>query len=138
MTIGAMTESQEQVPVALKNWFTVHFLADWLFAVPLFFAPRAFLGALGWTAIDTVTARIVAAALVGIGTQSLLGRHATVDSYRTMLNLKILWSATATLGILWSCLEGAPPMAWGFFGAFLAFNGLWSYWRWRLRAPGPS
>lgn len=129
-----MQRSEEtSVPSALKTWFVIHCAADWLFALPLFFAPRLFLGALGWREVDTVSARIVAAALVGIGTQSFLGRHATVDSYRTMLNLKILWSATATAGIVWSCLDGAAPMAWGFAATFLAFNGLWSYWRWRLR-----
>jgi hypothetical protein len=128
-----VSQQDPPVPPALKRWFLVHFAADWLFALPLFFAPRAFLGALGWREVDAVSARIVAAALVGIGTQSLLGRDDSVGSYRTMLNLKILWSATAAAGILWSCLEGASPLAWGFFGIFLAFNGLWSYWRWRLR-----
>lgn len=127
-----------QVPSALRRWFVVHFVADWIFAVPLFIAPKAFLGALGWTAVDPLTSRIVAAALVGIGTESLIGRNNGAESFRTMLNLKILWSGAATLGIVWSCLEGAPPLAWGFAAIFGGFNALWSYWRWRLRVGGPS
>ncbi len=122
------------VPAALKRWFVVHFVADWLFALPLFFAPRFTLGLFGWTEIDPVTARLVAAALVGIGTQSLLGRHDSRDSYLTMLNLKILWSATATAGLVWSALEGGPAMTWGFVAIFAAFNGLWVYWQRRLSA----
>lgn len=121
------------VPRALRTWFVIHFVADWVFALPLFLAPRAFLGALGWTEVDPLTTRIVAAALIGIGTESLIGRNGTVESFRTMLNLKILWSGSATLGIVWSCLEGAPKLAWGFAAIFGAFNALWSYWRWRLR-----
>ena len=130
--------SDVQVPPALRRWFVVHFVADWVFAIPLFFAPGPFLGALGWTAVDPVTARIVAAALVGIGTESLVGRNNGVDSFRTMLNVKILWSGTATLGIVCSCLEGAPRAAWVFAAIFGSFNALWSYWRWRLRAQTPA
>ena len=126
--------SGSDVPPALRTWFVVHFVADWLFALPLFFAPRAFLGALGWAAVDPVSARLVAAALVGIGTESLLGRRQGVEGFRTMLNLKILWSATATVGLIWSCLEGAAPLTWAFVVIFAAFNVLWSTWRWRLRS----
>lgn len=123
----------EQVPNALRRWFVLHFVADWLFAIPLFFAPTLFLRTLGWREVDPISARIVAAALVGIGTQSLLGRNESKHTFRAMLNLKILWSATATLGILWSCLDGGPIMGWAFVAIFAGFNGLWSYWRWRLR-----
>ena len=109
------------VPPALRRWFVVHCVADWLFAVPLFFAPEAFLGALGWTVVDPATSRAVAAALVGIGTQSFLDRGAGVEVYRTMLSLKVLWSATACLGLAWTALGGGPrwpggssPSSWRF------------------------
>lgn len=126
-------EGTSTVPKALRGWFVLHFVADWLFALPLFFAPTQFLGALGWTEVDPATARLVAAALIGIGTQSLLGRHGSLDTYRAMLNLKILWSASATLGLAWSALEGGPVMLWGFVGVFAAFNAVWLYWRAALR-----
>ncbi len=121
------------VPTALRNWFVLHFVADWIFAIPLFFAPRPFLHLLGWHEVDSLTARIVAAALIGIGTQSLIGRNESVETFRAMLNLKMLWSASATLGILWSCLTDGPVMGWAFVAIFAGFNGVWSYWRWRLR-----
>jgi len=124
-------------PPAVRTWFVVHFVADVIFAVPLFVAPRAFLGLLGWPCVDPLTTRLVAAALFGIGIQSLVGRNEAAETFRAMLNLKIIWSATATIGLLWSQLEGGPPLGWGFVAVFATFNAVWSYFRWRLRS-GPS
>ena len=123
-----------EVPRALRTWFVIHFLLDLAFAVPLIVAPVFTLTLFGWTTIDPFTTRLVGAALVGIGVESLLGRHAPVASYHTMLRLKILWSVTANVGIAWSILEGLH--AWGAFvvqGIFLAFSVLWIYWAARLR-----
>jgi len=122
----------DRVPIALRRWFVLHFVADWLFAVPLFFAPQSFLGSLGWQHPDPVLARVVAAALVGIGTQSLLDRNAPLESFKSLLELKILWSSTAAIGLLWSALTVGPVMVWGFFAIFAGFNGVWSYWRSRV------
>jgi hypothetical protein len=127
-----MTESKP-VPAALSRWFVVHFVADLVFALPLFLAPRAFLELFGWREVDPVTARLVAAALFGIGIQSLLGRNEPRETFRAMLNLKIIWSSTATVGIAASILQGGVPVtAWLFVGIFGAFCGLWSWWRVRL------
>ncbi len=118
---------------ALRTWFVVHFVADVVFAVPLFFAPRPFLHLVGFTEIDPVTTRLVAAALFGIGIQSYLGRNGGLDEFRAMLNLKVIWSLTATLGLVWSALDGGPGMTWAFVAIFAGFNGLWTYFRMRLR-----
>jgi hypothetical protein len=124
----------DEVPCALRRWFVVHGVVDWVFALPLLVAPHAFLGALGWPVVDPMAARGVAAALVGIGTQSLLSRHAGAGIYREMLSLKILWSSTATLGFAWTALTTGPPVGWVFVVIFALFSGLWIYWRWRLKA----
>jgi hypothetical protein len=87
----------------------VHGVVDWIFAVPLFLIPDAFLRALGWTVVDPMAARGMAAALVGIGTQSLLARNSTGAVYRELLSLKIPWSFTATLGFAWT----APALGHG-------------------------
>jgi hypothetical protein len=76
----------------------------------------------------------VAAALVGIGTQSYLDRNAGVESFRTMLSLKVMWSLVACLGLAWTALGGGPPMVWGLFIVFLAFNVLWTIYFVKLRA----
>jgi hypothetical protein len=124
------------VPTALRRWFVIHGLLDWIFAVPLFVSPDAFLGMLGWAVVDPMAARGVAAALVGIGIQSLLSRDAPAVVYRHMLSLKILWSFTATLGFAWTVLTTGPRTGWLFVAIFGLFNLLWVYWRRRLVGPG--
>ena len=129
------------VPASLRNWFVVHFVVDMLFAVPLMLAPVYTLRLVGWEQIDPITARLVAAALFGIGIESFLGRNAGGESYRGMLDLKIIWSLAAVLGMLVSMLQGAqgsPPFVWGLISLFLAFNLLWVYWRVLLVNPAPS
>ncbi len=122
------------VPRYLPLWFVVHFVADIAFALPMFFAPQWFLGLLGWDAVDPITTRLVAAALFGIGIESLLGRNSDVAAFRAMLNLKVIWSATAVIGIGWSLLEtGGLVLGWGIFGVFAAFHILWVSYRLKLK-----
>jgi len=117
------------VPKGLRIWFVVHFVADLLFALPLFFAPEFTLKLFGWTTVDPFTTRLVAAALFGIGIESLLGRNAGLEGFLGMLNLKVIWSASALLGILWTQLTGGPVMGWAFLAVFGAFHILWLYYR---------
>ncbi len=120
------------VPPSLRRWFIAHFVVDVIFAVPLMLMPQAFLGTLGWKTIDPTSARLVAAALLGIGTQSLLGRNASVEVFLAMLNLKIIWSAAAVMGLAVSIAQGAPDAAWAFMSLFIAFSGVWMHHRIRL------
>jgi hypothetical protein len=91
------------------------------------------MGLIGWSSIDPITSRLVGAALLGIGVESLLGRNSSIEVFRAMLNLKILWASGAVLGIGLGILAGGPPIAWFFFGIFAAFLILWSYYRVRLK-----
>jgi len=119
-------------PESLKMWFIIHFIADVAFAIPLMVIPEIFLTSLGWTTVDPISARLVAAALFGIGIESFIGRNASIDSFISMLNLKIIWSLTAVIAVGVSLIQGAQngaPMAWGIFGVFLIFHFLWLYWR---------
>ncbi len=128
------------VPKALRFWFIVHFWADIVFAVPLLLVPVQMLTAFGWTVVDPLSARLVGAALIGIGVESLLGRNASLDSFRTMLRLKVLWSLSCNFGIALTIWQGAPAAAWLFQGIFVFFSSLWIYWAVRLRTrqvPGP-
>lgn len=100
--MGALAK---EVPQALRNWFLVHFIIDIVFAIPLMFIPVLFLGSLGWQVVDPVAARLVAAALFGIGLESLLCYKAPVETYRSMLNLKIIWSTGAVAGLIISILQ---------------------------------
>lgn len=102
------------VPRPLRCWFVVHGVVDWEFAIPLFSFPDSFLRALGWTVVDPMAARGVAAALAGIGTQSLLARGSSRVVYRELLSLKIVWSFTATLGFAWTAPTVGPRIGWVF------------------------
>ena len=131
-----MDTAAPPVPKALRTWFVIHFWADILFALPLFLAPTLVLSLAGWQQVDPYTARLVAAALFGIGIESLLGRNANATSFLTMLNLKVIWSGTASLGIAWSLLEaphGRPLFAWLTLAIFVGFHGVWRFWRNRMR-----
>ncbi len=121
-----------EVPRSLRWWFVIHFWADVLAAVPLFIAPDLLL-LLGWERVDPIATRLVCAALFGIGIESWIGRGASGDSFRTMLNLKVIWSAAAVLGVLVSMLQGGPPAGWAVLAIFVGFNAVWVYFRRLLR-----
>lgn len=124
-------------PVGLQRWFFVHFLLDVAFALPLLFAPRLFLLSLGWESVDPVAARLVAAALFGIGIESLIARKAPLSSFPALLDLKLIWSTAALLGLLLSIIQevhGVPWALWGLVAIFAAFNLLWAWWRRRVVA----
>ena len=129
-------QTDRAVPAALKWWFLLHFVVDVIMALPLFVAPREVLGLLGWQAVDPFSARLVAAALFGIGVESWLGRNAGRETFKGMLQLKIVWSGFATVGLVWSAIEGGlryPWIGWMLVGVFAVFHALWWYWRLRLR-----
>ncbi len=124
------------VPNALKNWFVVHAITDLIFGIPLMLMPVLTLKLFGWETVDVISARVVAAALFGIGIESYIGRNGSREVFLGMLNLKIIWSSAVILGVGWSLFnnaQGAPVMGWVLVGVFLIFNLLWVYWRIKLK-----
>lgn len=124
--------SSVQIPKSLKFWFVIHFIADIIFAIPMMFVPEKFLLFWGFETGETLTTRLVAAALFGIGGNSFLMKNKSVDSYITMLNLKIIWSISAILGITISIYQGAPPASYMFLAIFVSFSLLWIFYRRKL------
>lgn len=123
----------KQVPSSLHTWFIIHFIVDYLFAIPLFIAPSWFLSLFGFTFVEPVTARLVAAALFAVGGISLLSRNQSVNVYNSLLKLKIIWSVSAIAGLLLSLWQGAPILLWPVVLIFGLFSGIWIYYFWRLR-----
>ena len=123
----------DTVPSALRLWFIVHFVVDLVFAIPLLLVPEELLPRLGWTAVDPVSARLVGAALMGIGVQSWRSRNASVAAYRALLSLKIIWSASAIFGLTLAIARGAPPLTFALLSIFLIFCGVWTHHAIRLR-----
>ena len=93
------------VPGSLRRWFVIHFMVDMIFATPLMLAPVFILKLFGWETVDPIMTRLVAAALFGIGIESFLGRNAGLEAYEGMLNLKIIWSLGAVVGLLISLIQ---------------------------------
>jgi len=122
------------VPAGLRRWFVVHFVIDLLFGVPLLLFPEPLLTLLRWPAIDVFSARLVGAALLGIGSISFLARDASRESYQHLLTLKIIWSASAIIAILLSMMSGGyPPIGWAMLALFAAFFCVWTTYRVRLQ-----
>ena len=118
----------------LSYWFIVHGIVDILFAIPLMVIPEAFLEALGWQVVDPFVARVVGAALIGIGGESLIAMKAELDSVKRMLELKILWSVAAIVGLIISAViaESMPWGVWPIGGIFVVFSIVWVVWRFRI------
>ena len=111
------------VPQSLRFWFIVHFVIDFVFAVPLLIAPVWLLTLFGFENPDPFTARLVGAALLGIGGESLLGWEGLLDAFRAMLNLKIIWSLAAIGGIILTlAISGGPFMAYLILLLFVGFQ----------------
>jgi hypothetical protein len=135
-------EHQMEVPASLRLWFVVHAAVDLLAGVPLLLAPTFVLGKLGWSYVDPAATRLVGAALLAIGGQSWLMRDGSIEVYRVMLGLKVIWSLAASLGLLLAVGAGAPPAAWAFLCVFIVFAGVWVHhairFRQLSRAPADS
>ncbi len=130
-----MTSGSKAIPIGLKRWFVLHAIVDIVFAFPLMFFPIFTLTLFGWEVVDLISARIVSAALFGIGIESYLSRNAIKEVFIEMLNLKIVWSLAVIFGVSWSLLqfpEGAPWVGWIIVAIFTVFNLVWVYWRRRI------
>lgn len=124
---------KKSVPKSLKTWFIIHFILDILFAIPLLLFPVWFLQIMGFVTVEPMTARLVGAALIGIGGNSFLMRNKSKGVYLAMLNLKLLWSAFAVIGIFMTMMQGGPTVGWLILIVFVAFFFLWSYYKKRIR-----
>ena len=121
------------VPPSLRTWFRVHCALDVACAIPLLLFPGRVLTRLGWTAVDPVASRLCGAALLGIGTASVMVHGHGLAGYRTLLGLKVVWSLAAVFALLAGIGDGAPQAAWAFLAIFIGFAGVWVSYAIRLR-----
>ncbi len=121
-----------EVPDSLRRWFVVHFIIDLIFGLPLLLFAEWTLRLFGFMVVEQVTARLVGAALLGIGGVSLWVRMEGREVFRTLLRLKLLWSGSAIIGLGLAIILGAPVMTWLFLGVFVGFFLLWMYYYQKL------
>src|SRR5438132_9993303 len=122
-----------EAPSALRTWFVAHFAVDWAVGIPLLVAPESLLRFFGWHEIDPIATRLFAAALLAIGGQSLLGRNGSVNEFRAMLNLKLIWAAAAVIALGIGALSGGPSLTWLGLAVFVGFFCVWPYLRLSMR-----
>jgi hypothetical protein len=122
-----------ELPWSLRAWFVADFVVGVVVGLPVLVSPVYVLGHFGWTTIDPVAARLVAAALLAIGLQSFFGRNDGFETYRAMLRLKVLWSMAAVAGLLAGIADGGPPATWALLAVFVVFLGVWSHHAIRLK-----
>lgn len=122
------------IPSSLRRWFFVHFVLDFLLALGLLIVPETVLGILGLEPANFVLARLVGAALVAIGGTSFFMRNLGIEAYKVMLNLKLLWSGSAIVGIVISLSEGAPLSISIFLLVFIIFFIVWAYYFNKIKA----
>jgi len=130
-----MNGKSTEIPKGLKIWFVIHFVVDMLFAIPLLLLPELILPWFGWESFDPVMPRLVGAALLGIGGESLFSRNATREAFKALLRLKIIWATGAILALGMGILRGGPPATWGFLVLFVGFLGVWVYFRIKINDP---
>ena len=116
------------LPQGLRTWFVIHFAVDMLFAIPLLFFPDLILSFFGWTEFDPIMPRLVGAALLGIGGESLISRNASAAVFKALLSLKILWATGAIIALGLGIAAGGPSLAWLFLAVFVLFLLVWLYY----------
>jgi hypothetical protein len=116
------------IPKSLKTWFTMHFVVDYIFAIPLLLIPEHFLRSLGWSYYDPFASAIVAGSLFAIGGVSFLHRKAGHDVYKTMLQLKLIWSWFVIIGVGMNITSSSNLAEWAVLSIFAVFFVLWGYY----------
>jgi len=87
----------------------------------------------GWNHVNPITSRLVGAVLLGIGVESLLSRNASVEVFKALLSLKIIWAIGAIIAIGLGIAAGGPPLAWGFLAVFVVFLYVWLYYYQKIK-----
>lgn len=120
---------KRSVPKSLRTWFIIHFFVDIIFGIPLLFFPEWTLGLFGIIVTETIMARLVGAALIGIGGASFFSYNKDKAVYDALLSLKILWSVCAIVGLIIAISTGAPRIVWLIVLIFAIFSGVWIYYK---------
>ena len=119
----------KQVSKSLRAWFKIHFVVDFIIAIPLIFFTKWTLGLFGFPLENLIFARLVGAALIGIGGTSFLIRNKTKSQYDSLLTLKIVWSLSAMVALVLSISQGAPKTLWIFVAVFAIFFFIWLHYK---------
>tara|TARA_Y100000310_G_scaffold319858_1_gene375638 strand:- start:2632 stop:3009 length:378 start_codon:yes stop_codon:yes gene_type:complete len=122
----------KDVPNSLRIWFKIHFILDYVIGIPLLLIPIVILEDFGWQTIDPFATRLVGAILIGIGSISLLENRSGIETYNTLLNLKLIMTFTAIIAVLLSLMEHGFFMGYVIGIVLVLYFFLWSYYKYRI------
>ena len=103
-----------EIPLGLRITFLANSLVGGLVGLQHLLSPRLWTDLAGMDIAETVTWRLIGAALIGFAVASWLAYRAPVwQRVRIIVVMDMVWSALGALVILWGILfEGLPPLEW--------------------------
>jgi hypothetical protein len=98
----------------LRTAFVLHFIISGAVGLQHLLFPRMWTNLAGMVIIETVTWRLIGAALIAFAISSLLAsRHTSWEGVRILVIMEIVWSVLAALVIIWGIVvEGLAPLEW--------------------------
>lgn len=104
----------QRISPGLKTTFLANAVIGGLVGLQHLLVPRVWTDLAGIEISETVTWRVIGAALIGFAVSSWLAyREEAWDRVRIVVLMQIVWSALGALVILWGILfEGLPPLEW--------------------------
>lgn len=120
-----------KISSGLKTLFLINFIIAGIFGVQHLLAPRLWTDLAGMEIMETVTWRVIGAALIGFAVSSWMGyRETEWRSVRILVVMQVVWSILGALVILWGIIfEGLAPLEWlnvvTLAGFALAFTIFW-------------
>jgi hypothetical protein len=105
---------EHEITPGLKNTFLLHAILAGLVGLQHLVAPRVWTDLAGIEIVETVTWRLIGAALLGFAAGSWLAYRETAwQRVRIVVVMEIVWSILGALVLLWGILfEGLPALEW--------------------------
>ena len=104
----------KKVRPGLRVTFVAHAIAALAFGLIYLFIPDIWGDLVNWPAPETAPYRLIGAAMLAFGASSVLAyRETDWDKVIIIVRTEIVWTALATLVLLWALIfDGAPAIAW--------------------------
>ena len=104
----------KKVRPGLRVTFVAHAIAALAFGLIYLFIPDIWGDLVNWPAPETAPYRLIGAAMLAFGASSVLAyREVDWDKVIIIVRTEIVWTALATLVLLWALIfDGAPAIAW--------------------------
>ena len=113
----------KQISTGLKNTFLIHFILGVLFGLVYLLIPEMWSDLINWSIPDPAPYRLLGAAVLGFGISSWLAYKDGVWAHvKIIVQAEIVWTALATLVMLWAMIfAGLPPFGWVNTAIFAGF-----------------